>query len=137
MCDFHIFIAIFDDISPFHHFDHFFVNFFSCGVWGGCGGVAGLHRLLSHIERLQSASVIIVCAGMEGALASVVAGLVDCPVIAVPTSIGYGANLGGVTTLLAMLNSCAAGVVTVNIDNGFGAAYAATQINRKLIKKLK
>ena len=100
-------------------------------------GVAGLHRLLSHIERLQSASVIIVCAGMEGALASVVAGLVDCTVIAVPTSVGYGANLGGVTTLLAMLNSCAAGVVTVNIDNGFGAAYAATQINRKLIKKMK
>jgi pyridinium-3,5-biscarboxylic acid mononucleotide synthase len=99
-------------------------------------GVAGLHRLLSHIERLQSASVIIVCAGMEGALASVVAGLVNCPVIAVPTSVGYGANLGGVTTLLAMLNSCAAGVVTVNIDNGFGAAYAATQINRKLIKKI-
>lgn len=93
-------------------------------------GVAGLHRILSHLERIQSAEVIIVCAGMEGALASVVAGLVDCPVIAVPTSIGYGANLGGITTLLAMLNSCAAGVVVVNIDNGFGAAYTAAQINR-------
>ena len=97
-------------------------------------GVAGLHRLLSHVDQLQKASVIIVCAGMEGALASVVAGLVNCPVIAVPTSVGYGANLGGVTTLLAMLNSCAAGVMTVNIDNGFGAAYSAAQINRKLIR---
>lgn len=94
-------------------------------------GVAGLHRLLRHLKRIQSASVIIVCAGMEGALASVVAGLVDVPVIAVPTSIGYGAHLGGITPLLGMLTSCAAGVVVVNIDNGFGAAYTAAQINRK------
>ena len=93
-------------------------------------GVAGLHRILSHLEVLRSAEVIIVCAGMEGALSSVVAGLVDRPVIAVPTSVGYGASLGGVTALLGMLNSCAAGVVVVNIDNGFGAAYAAAQMNR-------
>lgn len=94
-------------------------------------GVAGLHRLLGQLDRLRQAEVIIVCAGMEGALSSVVAGLVDCPVIAVPTSVGYGANLGGVTALLGMVNSCAAGVVVVNIDNGFGAAYSAAQINRK------
>lgn len=94
-------------------------------------GVAGLHRILSHLDTLRSAEVIITCAGMEGALPSVVAGLVDCPVIAVPTSVGYGANLGGVTALLGMLNSCAAGVVVVNIDNGFGAAYAAAQMNRE------
>lgn len=94
-------------------------------------GVAGLHRLLGHLDQLRSAEVIIVCAGMEGALSSVVAGLVDCPVIAVPTSVGYGANLGGVTALLGMVNSCAAGVVVVNIDNGFGAAYSAAQINRQ------
>lgn len=94
-------------------------------------GVAGLHRILGHLDTLRSAEVIITCAGMEGALPSVVAGLVDCPVIAVPTSVGYGANLGGVTALLGMLNSCAAGVVVVNIDNGFGAAYAAAQINVK------
>ena len=93
-------------------------------------GVAGLHRILGHLETLRSAEVIIVCAGMEGALSSVVAGLVDRPVIAVPTSVGYGASLGGLTALLGMLNSCAAGVVVVNIDNGFGAAYAAAQINR-------
>ena len=93
-------------------------------------GVAGLHRLLGHLDTLRNAEVIIVCAGMEGALSSVVAGLVDCPVIAVPTSVGYGANLGGVTALLGMVNSCAAGVVVVNIDNGFGAAYSAAQINR-------
>ena len=96
-------------------------------------GVAGLHRLLAHLDRLRTAEVIITCAGMEGALASVVAGLVDCPVIAVPTSVGYGAHLGGVATLLSMLNSCAAGVVVVNIDNGFGAAYAAAQINRSRV----
>jgi NCAIR mutase (PurE)-related protein len=89
-------------------------------------GVAGLHRLLGHWEKLQRASVIIVVAGMEGALASVVGGLVDKPVIAVPTSVGYGASFGGVTALLAMLNSCAAGVTVVNIDNGFGAGYAAS-----------
>ena len=93
-------------------------------------GVAGLHRLLGHLDTLRQAEVIIVCAGMEGALSSVVAGLVDCPVIAVPTSIGYGANLGGVTALLGMVNSCAAGVVVVNIDNGFGAAYSAAQMNK-------
>lgn len=93
-------------------------------------GVAGLHRLLALRERLSAAHVVIAVAGMEGALASVVGGLVSCPVIAVPTSVGYGASFGGIAALLAMLNSCAAGVTVVNIDNGFGAAYAATQINR-------
>ena len=93
-------------------------------------GVAGLHRLLSKLDKVRSAEVIIVCAGMEGALSSVVAGLVDVPVIAVPTSVGYGAHLGGLTPLLGMLTSCAAGVMVVNIDNGFGAAYSAAQINR-------
>lgn len=93
-------------------------------------GVAGLHRLLAHLDTLRRARVIIVVAGMEGALPSVVAGLVDRPVIAVPTSIGYGASFGGLAALLAMLNSCAAGVTVVNIDNGFGAAVAATLINR-------
>ncbi len=92
-------------------------------------GVAGLHRLLAHHERLLAAHVIIVVAGMEGALPSVVAGLVEAPVIAVPTSVGYGANLGGVTALLAMLNSCASGLSVVNIDNGFGAAAVASAIN--------
>jgi NCAIR mutase (PurE)-related protein len=92
-------------------------------------GVAGLHRLLPHLETIQSANVLIVVAGMEGALPSVVAGLVSRPVIAVPTSIGYGASFGGVAALLAMLNSCASGVTVVNIDNGFGAGYAASQIN--------
>jgi len=92
-------------------------------------GVAGLHRLLPHFETIQSASVLIVVAGMEGALPSVVAGLVSRPVIAVPTSIGYGASFGGVAAMLAMLNSCASGVTVVNIDNGFGAGYAASQIN--------
>lgn len=94
-------------------------------------GVAGIHRLLTQSRKLRRASVIIVVAGMEGALPSVVGGLVDVPVIAVPTSVGYGANFGGVTALLAMLNSCAAGVTVVNIDNGFGAAVAASLINRK------
>jgi len=93
-------------------------------------GVAGLHRLLAHTERLRSARVLVVVAGMEGALPSVVGGLVDRPVIAVPTSVGYGASLGGLAALLAMLNSCAAGVTVVNIDNGFGAGYAAALINR-------
>lgn len=93
-------------------------------------GVAGIHRLLSQVERLRSANVVVAVAGMEGALASVVGGLVCCPVIAVPTSVGYGANLGGIATLLAMLNSCAAGITVVNIDNGFGAGYAASMINR-------
>ena len=92
-------------------------------------GVAGLHRLLAEHARLLAAHVIIVVAGMEGALPSVVGGLVDTPVIAVPTSVGYGANLGGITALLAMLNSCASGVSVVNIDNGFGAAAIASKIN--------
>lgn len=93
-------------------------------------GVAGLHRLLAHEDILKSARVFIVCAGMEGALPSVVAGLVSGPVIAVPTSVGYGASFGGMTALLAMLNSCAPNVVAVNIDNGFGAGYVASIINR-------
>ena len=93
-------------------------------------GVAGIHRLLARQQELAAASVIIVVAGMEGALPSVVGGLVDKPVIAVPTSIGYGASFGGVAALLGMLNSCAAGVTVVNIDNGFGAACAASMINR-------
>jgi hypothetical protein len=94
-------------------------------------GVSGLHRLLAHREKLQKASVIIVVAGMEGALPSVVGGLVDKPVIAVPTSVGYGASFQGIAALLGMLNSCASGVTVVNIDNGFGAAYAASLMNRK------
>ena len=94
-------------------------------------GVAGIHRLFAHAEALQSANVIVVVAGMEGALASVVGGLVDCPVVAVPTSIGYGASFHGLAALLAMLNSCASGVTVVNIDNGFGAGYAAALINRR------
>ena len=93
-------------------------------------GVAGLHRLLSHMDDLQSARCVIAVAGMEGALASVVGGLVDCPVVAVPTSVGYGASFGGVSALLSMLNSCASGVSVVNIDNGFGAGYLANRINR-------
>jgi hypothetical protein len=93
-------------------------------------GVAGIHRLFSAIEEIRTAKVIIVVAGMEGALASVVGGLVNQPVIAVPTSIGYGANFQGVSALLSMLNSCASGVTVVNIDNGFGAAYSASQINK-------
>jgi NCAIR mutase (PurE)-related protein len=93
-------------------------------------GVAGIHRLLDHRERLWSAAVLIVVAGMEGALPSVVGGLVERPVIAVPTSVGYGTSMGGLAALLGMLNTCAAGVVVVNIDNGFGAAAAASRINR-------
>ncbi|MBI5251181.1 MAG: nickel pincer cofactor biosynthesis protein LarB [Desulfomonile tiedjei] len=93
-------------------------------------GVAGIHRLLMNNHKLRDAAVIIAVAGMEGALPSVIGGLVDRPVIAVPTSVGYGAAFGGITALLAMLNSCAPGIVVVNIDNGFGAAYAATLINR-------
>lgn len=92
-------------------------------------GVAGIHRLLSQSEVLMKAKVIIVVAGMEGALASVVGGLTDCPIIAVPTSVGYGASFEGLSALLAMLNSCASGVSVVNIDNGFGAAYSASMIN--------
>lgn len=92
-------------------------------------GVAGLHRLLARLDDLMSARVIIAVAGMEGALASVIGGLADCPVIAVPTSVGYGASFGGVAALLSMLNSCASGVSVVNIDNGFGAGYQASMIN--------
>ena len=92
-------------------------------------GVAGIHRLLRHGEQIARAQVIIAIAGMEGALASVVGGLAACPVIAVPTSVGYGANMGGLATLLAMVNSCASGVSVVNVDNGFGAAYQASLIN--------
>jgi NCAIR mutase (PurE)-related protein len=97
-------------------------------------GVAGLHRLLGSVEQLRAASVVIVVAGMEGALPSVIGGLVDRPVIAVPTSIGYGASFNGLAALLAMLNSCAAGVTVVNIDNGFGAAAAATLMNRSALQ---
>ena len=93
-------------------------------------GVAGIHRLLSEQKRLDDARVLIVVAGMEGALPSVVGGLVNRPVIAVPTSVGYGASFGGITALLAMLNSCASGIGVVNIDNGFGAGYLASLINR-------
>ncbi|MGB9605872.1 MAG: nickel pincer cofactor biosynthesis protein LarB, partial [Bryobacteraceae bacterium] len=93
-------------------------------------GVAGIHRLVSNRERLAQARVIIVCAGMEGALPSVVGGMTGCPVIAVPTSVGYGASFRGLAALLSMLNSCASNVAVVNIDNGFGAAYVASLINR-------
>lgn len=93
-------------------------------------GVAGLHRLLSSLDVLMSARCVIAVAGMEGALASVVGGLVDCPVVAVPTSVGYGASFGGLSALLAMLNSCASGCSVVNIDNGFGAGYLASMINQ-------
>ena len=93
-------------------------------------GVAGIHRLFDKLELIQNAKVLIVIAGMEGALASVIGGLVDKPVIAVPTSVGYGASFGGVAALLSMLNSCASGVSVVNIDNGFGAAYTASMINK-------
>lgn len=92
-------------------------------------GVAGLHRLLEHLDDIMSASVVVAIAGMEGALASVVGGLVDCPVIAVPTSVGYGASFEGLSALLSMMNSCASGVSVVNIDNGFGAGYMASMIN--------
>jgi NCAIR mutase (PurE)-related protein len=98
-------------------------------------GIAGLHRVLARMELLQSATVIVAVAGMEGALPSVIAGLVAKPVIAVPTSIGYGASFGGVAALLAMLNSCASGVTVVNIDNGFGAGFAASQINALVSQK--
>ncbi len=92
-------------------------------------GVAGIHRLFAHIDEIMTSTVIIAIAGMEGALASVVGGLADCPVIAVPTSVGYGANFGGLSALLSMLNSCSSGVSVVNIDNGFGAAFQASLIN--------
>lgn len=97
-------------------------------------GVAGVHRLLDKTEEIKKANVIIAIAGMEAALATVLAGLVDKPIIAVPTSVGYGANLGGITALLSMINSCAEGVSVVNIDNGYGAAYQACQINRLIAK---
>ena len=97
-------------------------------------GVAGLHRVLSHLPELMRANVIICIAGMEGALPSVIGGLTDCPVLAVPTSVGYGASFGGVTALLSMLNSCASGVATLNIDNGFGAGYLASMINHQRCK---
>lgn len=103
-------------------------------------GVAGIHRLLNNkgtLSVLRDANVVIVIAGMEGALASVVGGLVDCPVIAVPTSVGYGASFDGLAALLAMLNSCASGVTVVNIDNGFGAGYSASLINQKIRQKEK
>jgi len=99
-------------------------------------GVAGLHRLFKHLPNLQQANIIIVVAGMEGALASVLGGLVSCPVIAVPTSVGYGANFHGLSALLTMLNSCASGITVVNIDNGFSAAVTATLINRKIDARL-
>ena len=98
-------------------------------------GVAGLHRLLACKEDLECASVVVAVAGMEGALASVVGGLVDCPVVAVPTSVGYGASFGGISALLSMLNSCAAGVSVVNIDNGFGAGFLAHRINHMGLRK--
>lgn len=97
-------------------------------------GVAGIHRLLAQAHRLQEAQVVVVVAGMEGALASVVAGLTDAPVIAVPTSVGYGSHFGGMTPLLSMLNSCASGLGVVNIDNGFGAGYLASSITRQIHK---
>jgi pyridinium-3,5-biscarboxylic acid mononucleotide synthase len=99
-------------------------------------GVAGIHRLFNNIDRIRSANAIVAVAGMEGALPSVVAGLVDVPVIAVPTSVGYGANFKGLSALLTMLNSCAAGIGVVNIDNGFGAGYLASQINKGVCKRI-
>ena len=95
-------------------------------------GVAGLHRLLGHLPKLQKANVIIAVAGMEGAMPSVIGGLVSCPVIAVPTSVGYGSSFEGLSALLTMLNSCASGVTVVNIDNGFGAAVTAAMINKRI-----
>ena len=98
-------------------------------------GVSGLHRLLGQLDVLQSVNCVVAVAGMEGALPSVIGGLVDCPVIGVPTSIGYGANLHGVSALLTMINSCANGIAVVNIDNGYGAGYLAAQINRQSVKE--
>ena len=110
-------------------------EFFGCRVLRVYDvGVAGIHRLLSRIREINQAHAIVAVAGMEGALGSVIAGLSDKPVIAVPTSVGYGANLGGVAALLTMLNSCAEGLAVVNIDNGFGAGYLAAQINRLAIR---
>jgi len=98
-------------------------------------GVSGLHRLLSQIDIIQEANCVVAVAGMEGALASVIGGLVSCPVIAVPTSVGYGASLNGLSALLTMINSCANGIAVVNIDNGYGAGYIATQINNLAVRK--
>ena len=98
-------------------------------------GVSGIHRILSQREKLDKANCVIVIAGMEGALATVVAGLVKVPVIAVPTSVGYGANFGGLAALLSMLNSCGNGISVVNIDNGYGAGYVANQINKLAVNK--
>ena len=98
-------------------------------------GVAGIHRLMSRMDLLMSAQVVIAIAGMEGALASVIGGMVDCPVIAVPTSVGYGASFHGISALLSMLNSCASGVSVVNIDNGFGAGFLASRINHMQVKE--
>ena len=97
-------------------------------------GVAGIHRLFARLDQIQSANCVVAVAGMEGALASVIGGLVDKPVIAVPTSVGYGANLNGLSALLTMINSCSNGIAVVNIDNGYGAGYLATQINRMGVK---
>ena len=97
-------------------------------------GVSGIHRLLSQTDKFSAANCVVAVAGMEGALASVIGGLVSCPVIAVPTSVGYGANFGGLSALLTMINSCANGIAVVNIDNGFGAGYMATQIDRQSTK---
>lgn len=110
-------------------------EYFGCGVDRIFDvGVAGIHRLLAQRDRIRKVNCIIAVAGMEGALGTVVAGLVDCPVIAVPTSVGYGASFHGVSALLTMLNSCANGISVVNIDNGYGAGYLATQINRLAVK---
>lgn len=98
-------------------------------------GVSGIHRLLAHSDDIMTSNAVVAVAGMEGALASVVGGIADCPVIAVPTSVGYGASFGGVAALLAMLNSCASGVSVVNIDNGFGAGYLANMINRRVSRR--
>ena len=95
--------------------------------------MSGIHRLLDRVDAIRQANCVIAIAGMEGALASVIGGLVDAPVVAVPTSIGYGANFGGISALLAMLNSCAAGTSVVNIDNGFGAGYMAAKINQSSV----
>ena len=97
-------------------------------------GVSGIHRMLSNLDIIQRANCIVAAAGMEGALASVLGGLVSRPVIAVPTSVGYGASLNGLSALLTMINSCANGIAVVNIDNGYGAGYIATQINRLAVK---
>ena len=97
-------------------------------------GVSGIHRLLSNVDNIRAANCVVAVAGMEGALASVIGGLVERPVIAVPTSVGYGANMGGLSALLTMINSCANGITVVNIDNGYGAGYVATQINRLAVK---